>query len=844
MKKFLSIILIGLLINISCKVSHENITLNEPDIETNRFSNITLEMSLKPFKKNDKGYISSVCHEIYTQWSSLLRHADTVKLFLYVSEGSDILEYSGNLDQPIEWARYLGNPNTKWEVNSEPDKNLSLHERAFTYMDNPPSFTYRDVKHIVSEFKRVGNQMTGKPILAGVLFDPGPEFAKSEFKYKKHPEICMASTMGEKSFLCCYATLNEDSDSYAGFPDGIPQGLPLGTFLGRQSQHYLADLGFDYIWFSNGFGFGMETWSATGALFDGKDFHPEKFQEIRKKILNFWDLFRKECPDFRIETRGTNLATGIDLAADGVDLRSIYRGGYNILPPPNSPWAALDGDFGLELAGYMSRIVELPDYRYLFRYYTHDPWWLNSPWLDRYGREPHDIYLPMAISRIDKNGEVRIPTHLDVMGIDNSYGEMPVQVSDEVTPHILQARRKAPDQPGLVVWVYPFDEYHDWIADQPERIEEIYFGDWYIRQAINEGFPLNTVISTKNFSTIQESGKSVFEQSVLVSVVPSPGSEYEKNLIDFTRKGGKLIIYGPVTHASKEFLELLNIKTVEPLPGDFLIKQYTHNASLMKNVPSKLRHSEKMSGGGIETIISTLSSDTKILAQVFQNQERRDVAVFRKNPNWNGGAVCYIRGTNSASYKGGRLLTPDDPEVWFSGNILMRECLAEFGYSISYEKKSPGIKDPVNCISRHNNAYWFSGYVPNQTVEQRFHFPQGAPIFVGWETEIKDGVASYRFPKAFFEECRIFVEQADGIVSCREMISNEKGITRRIGVSGLKDATVRFYLPHGINPQNVKTYLNAGYPYKKGEIASREGTKYPGEYVVYKNITGSLILSW
>lgn len=821
-------------------------TINkDPDLKFNRFNNITLEMSLKSFKKNDKQYISAVCHEAFTQWASLLRHADTITVFLKVGEGSELLEYTGDLDRPLEWGRFLGNPNTKYEVNSSPNENLSLHERAFTYMDNPPSFTYKDIKYMVSEMKRVGNQLTGKPIMVGEWFDPGPEFAKSEFKYKKHPEICMAATMGTtKTFICCYAKLNADPESYAGFPDGIPQDLPFGTFFGRQTQHYLTDLGFDYIWFSNGFGFGMETWKTTGALFDGEDFHPEKYPEIQEKIINFWELFRAECPDFRVETRGTNLATGIDLAADGVDLRSIYRGGYNFLPPPNSPWAALDGDFGLELAGYMSRIVELPDERYLFRYYTHDPWWANSPWLDRYGREPHDIYLPMAVARLDENGVAKLPTHLSAMNINDSYGNMPVQVPDEVTPHILQARRNAPDQAGPVVWVYPFDEYHDWIVNQPERIEEIYYGDWFIRQAINEGFPMNTVISTKNFCSVKKSGKNIFNESVLVSIAPSPGSEYEKQLIDFVKTGGKLMVYGPVTNAGKGFLELLNVKQAQPLSGNFQIKLFTEKDDLNKPAPAFIHHSEKMSGGGIESAIANPSPDTRILAQAFQNHEKRDVALIRQNRGWNGGIVCYVRGTNSASYKGGRLLKPDDPEKWFSGSHLMRQCLAEFGYSILYSKQSASIKDPINCISRHDNAYWFSGFVPNQTVEQRFHFPQGAPLITGWETELKNDYSTYRFPKAFFEENRIFIEQKDGIVSCFEIHSGEKGISRRIGIKGLQDATVRFYPPNNLAENSLEANLNSGYPYTTGQIKGEKGNKFPGNYYVFENISGQLIISW
>ena len=79
-------------------------------------------------------------------------------------------------------------------------------------------------------------------------------------------------------------------------------------------------------------------------------------------------------------------------------------------PPPNSPWAALNGDFGLELVGYMTpggRVAARQGFP--FRYYVHDPWWLNSPWLDRYGREPHDIYLPLAVGRIGPAGTVETP---------------------------------------------------------------------------------------------------------------------------------------------------------------------------------------------------------------------------------------------------------------------------------------------------------------------------------------------------------------------------------------------------------------------------------------------------
>lgn len=843
MKRFLFPLTI-LFLFLSCsRTERQTPGFEDPDLNHNRFSNITLEMSLKPFKKNDKQYIEDVCREVFTQWASLLRHADTVSVMLWTADGSEILDYSGNLEQPLEWAKYIGNPNTEHEVDSDPDGNLSIHERAFTYMDDPPAFRYRDLRYIVSQIKKTAEQITGKPVRVGETFDPGPEFAKSAFKYKKHPEVCMGATMGSKTFVCCYATLNADSSSYAGFPGGIAQGTSFGTFFGRQSQHFLTDIGFDYLWLSNGFGFGMETWSATGAVFDGKTFHPEKIEETRSKIIDFWTLFRKECPDFRIETRGTNLSTGIDLAADGVDLRSIYSGGFNILPPPNSPWAAINGDFGLELTGYMSRIAELPDERYLFRYYTHDPWWVNSPWLDRYVREPHDIYLPMAVSRINDQGEVKIPTHLNFLTIDNSYGEMPVQVPDEVTPHILQARRHAPDQPGPVVWVYPFDEYHDQVSEQPERIEEIYYGDWFIRQAVNEGFPLNTVISSTNFVSVMKSGMSLFGESVLVTVVPPAGSELELQLTEFVKNGGKLLVYGPAVNGSREFLELMNLKLAEPLSGEFSLRISMKTDQTGIPSPMALRHDAKMSGGGIETLAAVPDPDTEILAQAFQGKGKRDIAVLRQDPEWKGGAACYVRGTNAATYLGGHLLTRDDPATWFTGGAMMRLALSRLGYSLLNSKKSADVRSPVNCISRNKNAFWFSGYVPNLTVEQRFLFPQGAPVMTGWETEIKHGYATYRFPKAFFEECRVFVDQKEGIISCFEIPTRYKA-KRRIQINGLDQAIVRIYAPVSISPENLQSFHNTNYPFKTGKIEPVSKTSSLGDFFEFQNISGQLVVSW
>ena len=464
--------------------------------------------------------------------------------------------------------------------------------------------------------------------------------------------------MGKGTFVCSYSVLHADDVAYAGFPDGIPEGTPFGTFFGRQCQHFLGDLGFDYIWFSNGFGFGLETWGVTGAVFDGESFNTGDIAGVREKILEFWKLFREECPEFPIETRGTNLSTGMDLASDGVPLRSIYRGGFGMAPPPNSPWAALDGDFGLELVGYMSSIAEIPGDRYPFRYYTHDPWWLNSPWLDRYGREPHDIYLPMAVARVNEQGETMPPTDILFLTIDNSYGEMPVEVPNEVIPHILRGRADSPDRPGPVVWVYPFDEYHDMTFGDPPRVGEVLFGDWYMRQAVNTGLPLNTVISTANLHNALAVQPDLFRESVLVSIVPDAGSDLERTLTDVIEAGGRVLLYGPLQHASDTLLDALNVRREAPIDGELTLElneepDITHRIQS----PRKLQHRPLTCAGGIEAVLADKGdAHTAVRATVHNDAESRVIALSRSLPDWNGGGVAWVRGTNSNHYRGGRLL--------------------------------------------------------------------------------------------------------------------------------------------------------------------------------------------
>ncbi len=719
------------------------------------FEHITLEMSLKPFKRTDAAFIKNVCERAFSLWKPLVQNAETVSVLLWCADGSELLDYRGSLDDEFEWCYFLGGANQREGHPPEIDpEGKGLHTRNYLYTKNPPKMTYRILKEIICALKTAGKKVLGeeKQILVGETVDPGPEFAVSDFKYRRHNEICLGQDMGKATMICAHARLKGDNVHYAGFPNGIPDGLPFGTFLGRQAQAFLTDLGFDYLWLSNGLGFGRETWSAHGEIFDGEKFHAEALPAVRKEVLEFWRLFRAECPNFPVQTRGTNMSCGIDMASDGVPLFEIYKHAKGVLPSPNSPWAALNFDFGLELMGHMSRIAELPSKEFMFRYYIHDPWWVNSPWYDRYGGQPHDIYLPGALSRIDENGQIGLPTHFNILSIDNSFGDMPESCVYEPLPHILKAKKDAPDGVSPLVWVYPFQEYGE--ADREEALSAMYHGDWFVRGAINSGLPLNQVVSSSIFAGLN---KELFRESVVVTPVPFTGSVHERVMTDYVKNGGKAIFYGGTEHAPEAFR-----------------------------------------------------------------------ALFGAGANAGGGVIC----SGSA--------------VWVQFGAPEREmvsALRHFGLELTFSREN-SAKPPVMTIHRHDNAYMFSVYSPDTTVETSIKMPLGAPVLMGYETEINGGTASYHFPKAEHRECRAFVTQESGTVGAREVAPVSAEFRRRIELSGLHHATVRLF-GEQYCADNLTCVLNSQPDfYFVGDPCDGEYvTDGHGTYYEMHDVTGTLVFS-
>lgn len=799
---------------------------------------ITLEMSLKPFKINTYEEIVKVCRKLFTQWLPLARNAEGICVMLWTGDGSELLAYSGNHKDEVEWGKYIGRANEcsgDWNKATDPSK-LSPHAQRYLYAEEPPVFCYEDLRNIVKILKQVGREVTGKKIRIGTTFDPGPEFAVSKFKYVDHPEVCTAGTMGAKSFVVSYEVLKEDHKKYSSYPNGIPEGTPFALFFGKQCQAFMQAMEFDYIWFSNGFGFGAENWATTGPLFDGKIFtmDTQKVENIKQKTLRFWKQFREGCPNYEVQTRGTNLSVGIDFATDGVDAKDIYRGNFHIVPPPNSPWAALDKNFGLEMTGYMSRISEIPnDKNYMYRFYLHDPWWMNSPWFDRYEGEPHDIYLPLAVARINRKLMVENPSYLNLLTVDTSLGALPEEAVQSVTPHIDKALHEYPDKPGLLVWAYPFDEYQSMTDDKQYTLTKSFFEDWYITSAINQGLPLHTVISTTAFAENQEACNVYFKGSIILTPVPRKGSVFEKSLLAFVENGGDVLLYGSLRNAGEGLLRKIGIEITEGIDGIVTFIDQSLHTYKGEYITDKLFHDANLSDGCFDTILRK-DATVDILCKVQQENKERITGILCND----GGNLVWLRGTNcNESKEGLNLLQPHDNQKFLHDEILLRHALQVFGYHIEFLKHDVTSKVPALTIHRHDNAFMFSGYVPDTTVGLRMKFPLGVPVLIGHEVHIKDGYGHYNFPRSFHRECRVFVQQEKtGIISMIEYGPVSIIMKRRVVLEGLKDAII-YVFPEEGKEAKCELLLNSEKPNIVGEpfmyelVTTKWGNAYRAEHV-------------
>ena len=757
---------------------------------------IALELSLKPFGRDDgRGYVECA-RDVVKAWRPLLEAADEVSFMLWVADGSDILEWRADLAQSLEWGRYIGFCNHEHDVYDG-----SHHPRSrnnILYTDSPKVMAYRDLRAIVDALRSAGSDLLERPITMGATFDPGPEFAASPFKYHRHPEIIVPKRVGGRPtfpMVDAATALHGDCESYAAYPNGIPEGEPFARFLGRQIVAYCRDMGFDYVWLSNGFGFSAVAWDYLGPGFDGDQFLPEVRAGRLERFKQAWDDLLEGNPVIPMEVRGSNFAAGMDIAKDGVDFGWLYETGYIRLPPPISPWGALNFDLGLEIAGYLSRAVKSPHGEYLFRYYPNDPWFWQNPWTDVFYGQAYDIHVPLATGVINQDGEITTPSTINILTGDTEFGETDPLTGVQVGAHMRTALNDRPDDVGLVTWIYPFEEYHGLAATGSEGQAEVFFGDWFVRSAINNGLPVATVGTPKAFEALLTHRDSVPQSVVFLPTAAARTGDDASRLLGWLARGMPAILYGPASSLHPIILEHLGIDLADPVSGELQLQAPDGSVS------GVLIHDPVGSAGGIRArLVGRVG--VEVTQRYVASQGDNVRAYWVSSTEGDRAPLIWIRGTNAFETRpdASRLALKPRPRdaQYLDTSQLCTEALETLGYVIRAESQVAGSA-ALMLFSRHDNAWFLSGYAAAPVGDVRLRFPEGAPVFHATYTRLVDGVAHYPLSRAMHHECRVFVRQAGGVVGCDTGPRDEHHRELTLRVTGLEDATVTFLPPSGFD---------------------------------------------
>ncbi|MCX7796880.1 MAG: hypothetical protein N2380_10265 [bacterium] len=766
-----------------------------------------LGISLKPFKDKSKEFIYSKIVELLCLWFPLMKEAEEIWFNFLIGNGDLILTWDGNPDSEFEWDHYKGHNNPLYGGYSfEPIK-------LRNYIEDWIHFTYNDLKFIFSSFKSL-LEREGLNVKIIVNIEPGPEFSESSFRYIRHPEILEFQGGGHGNSISFRAKFNKDNNRYASYLDGIPEGEPFGKFLGKQIKKFIEFIEIDGVSFSNGLGFGTHPWSLIGHNFDGKRFNLVNFDSESKEIEEFWNLLREEVPEIIITAQGTNWPIGVDISAKCVPIKDIYK---NYLTRPLSTTVSVffNDSLGFAMASYLSRIAPVDSFD--FGYYLLDPWYPQDAWEDfPYDHQPFDIYCPMSSGVINAEGEIISADSIICSAVNDDNGDYCEDIVYEVIPHLRKAISHRPDKPGILVWLYPFDEYNEVGLKASDLLDNLFFWDCFTASCIDNGLPLNTVISTTNFG---ESNFEILRNSILYTCIPLYFWNYSKKVEDFVRSGGNVIVYGSILHTDDNFRRFLNLKVGDEIDREIELYRIVGKENF------NLYHESDISGGPIvEELADPKDPYTKVIYEAIKGDVRKIYASLRSLPEWNGGKILWIRGTLPFTLEGENIYFKDPLPA-----KILRFLLEYFGYCIKQIPEE--YRNGQIFISRSNNAYIFSGYKPDTTVQILLRFPEGAPIFFNYDVSIKDGGSLYYLPKSFHEECRIFIKQSLGKIKCRRTLRHEF-TEDEIELNGLNRAEITFYPPEDKleNVQvNPKYNLEVDMDRRKIRI---------------KEVEGKIIISW
>ena len=822
---------------------------------------LTLEFSLKPFAPPDPDRFRETGERIWEIWQPMIARSRRLSVLLWIGTGDEILRFANDPEQAFPWAHNIGFCNYHYK-DAYDRRNIHYRvNRARPFLEEPGEFTYGLLKDLIVILRETARRRLGRDLRVGATFDPGPEFADSRFRFEFHREILQpldSSLYCPLRFITHHGRLRADESRYAGFPNGVPEDTSLGTFLGRQFKAVRKFAGFDFLWLSNGFGYSENPWVWYGNLFDGRTLRVERIADQVRDTIAFWEDLRAADPEAVLEVRGTNYSLGMDMVTDGCSHRRINKAGNLLKAPCNPPWGSRA--LGLEMGSYLSRMAKTPASRLPFRYYLNDPWFACRPWYDYYGCEPFDILVPMSAARLGENGMVETPTDVNFLSIDASDGTLDADQALAVSGYLMDAFADRADAAGPVVWIYPYEEYHDLLDAASPVLTSVFAHEWFMCRVIDEGLPVNTVCSSDRF--LELAAKDQLPQTIWLAPVPAGDWAYGGALLDHVKAGGRVIVYGSLAEAPAALRKALGVELTMPIEGKLQVVEQrlildevedptawiaaadpTHAATGMASATTEphedssgfrpLIHRASVSGGGIcET-----ADDQVVRTVVGRGGALRAYTIVSRPFGEEGGILAWHRGTVGFEPRTDRIEPGwDSPVAACQPARWMRSLLAELGILVRQHRPSLASKSSNLFIKRVRGAWVYTGHQPDTSVTLGLATVDGAPAFEEYETRIVDGHARVAFGKTFHRVVRTFVQMANGVVSVKRL-PPPVGRQVHFSIAGLGEADVTIYTQPGSADQVQIRNSIYGKPLRRNLSRDDDKIRLPG-------VGGTLYVQW
>ncbi len=426
------------------------------------------------------------------------------------------------------------------------------------------------------------------------------------------------------------------------------------------------------------------------------------------------------------------------------------------------------------------------------------------------------------------------PSTINILTGDTEFGETDPLTGVQVAAHIRTALAERPDDVGLVTWIYPFETYHRLAAADAAGQAEVFFGDWFVRGLINQGLPVATVGTPEAFDALL-AARDVAPQTILLLPTAGVGrAEDAERLLSWLRYGVPAILYGPASSLHHAILERLGLAMTRPLSGELTLKR-ADGAVL-----GPLIHDPVGSGGGIAARPTGRSVRGESASLLYIVSAEEDERAYGASVSIAGCAPLYwLRGTNPFETRQDRSQFSHLPRPreapYFDAGRLGSELLERLGYTIQVMPQAPGVspgqQSALMLFSRHDNAWYLSGYAAQPVGSVRLRFPEGAPLFHATFTRLEGGASHYPLARAMRYECRVFVQQDHGVVGCDPAPRDPHHRELTLCVSGLQDATVVFLPPRG----RAATFES------RGQTIHFEAGQ---SHVMQSGLSGELLIRW